>query len=104
MHKTTYLATGHSSKVQYWWIEPQEFFIPLDLFPLHNVCGPKRSAEMSQHSEYHTWDMGSGWSTISAHKDLSFTLWCTGLPGTGKTTLAYLVKKALLARGYKVEI
>ena len=59
---------------------------------------------MSQHSEYHTWDMGSGWSTISAHKDLSFTLWCTGLPGTGKTTLAYLVKKALLARGYKVEI
>ena len=59
---------------------------------------------MSQHSEYHAWDMGSGWSTISAHKDLSFTLWCTGLPGTGKTTLAYLVKKALLARGYKVEI
>ncbi len=59
---------------------------------------------MSQHSEYHTWDMESGWSTISAHNDLSFTLWFTGLPGTGKTTLAKLVQKALLARGYKVEI
>ena len=59
---------------------------------------------MSQHSAYHSWDMGSGWSTISAHRDLSFTLWFTGLPGTGKSTLALLVKKALLARGYKVEI
>ena len=59
---------------------------------------------MSQHSEYHTWDMGPGWSTISAHRVLSFTLWFTGLPGTGKSTLALLVKKALLARGYKVEI
>lgn len=59
---------------------------------------------MSQHSEYHTWDMGSGWSTISAHNDFSFTLWFTGLPGVGKTTLAHLVQKALLARGYKVEI
>lgn len=59
---------------------------------------------MSQHSKHHSWNMGSGWSTISAHRDLSFTLWFTGLPATGKSTLALLVKKALLARGYKVEI
>ncbi|HZU66477.1 MAG TPA: adenylyl-sulfate kinase [Ktedonobacteraceae bacterium] len=59
---------------------------------------------MSQHSEYHIWDLESGWSTIFAQSALSFTLWFTGLPGTGKTSLAHLVQKALLARGYKVEI
>jgi adenylylsulfate kinase len=45
-----------------------------------------------------------GWSTISAQHSSSFTLWFTGLAGTGKTTLAGLVCKALLARGYKAEI
>ena len=59
---------------------------------------------MTQHSQHHTWDSWPGWSTISANTDSSFTLWFTGLPGTGKTTLAQLVKKALIARGYKVEI
>jgi adenylylsulfate kinase len=78
--------------------------IQLHLIPSYSIYGLKRSAEMSQHSDYHRWDIGSGWSTISAHSDLSFTLWFTGLPGTGKTSLADLVKKALLARGYKVEI
>ena len=33
-----------------------------------------------------------------------FTIWFTGLPGTGKSTLSSLVKKALIARGHKVEI
>lgn len=61
---------------------------------------------MSQHSQRHnhTWDNWPGWSTISANDSLSFTLWLTGLPGTGKTTLAHLVKKTLVARGFKVEI
>src|SRR5436309_12107348 len=59
---------------------------------------------MSQHSHHHTWDLWSGWSTISANNDTSFTIWFTGLPGTGKSTLAHFVRKALLARGYKVEI
>jgi len=59
---------------------------------------------MTQHSHNHTWDFWSGWSTISANNDTSFTIWFTGLPGTGKTTLAYLVRKTLLTRGYKVEI
>jgi len=59
---------------------------------------------MSQHSHHHTWDPWSGWSTISADNDTSFTIWFTGLPGTGKTTLANLIKRALVARGYKVEI
>jgi adenylylsulfate kinase len=59
---------------------------------------------MAQHSHNHTWDSWSGWSTISAINDTSFTIWFTGLPGTGKTTLAHLVQKALVTRGYKVEI
>ena len=59
---------------------------------------------MSQHSQHQTWAAWPGWSTISAQHETSFTLWFTGLPGTGKTTLAKLAKKALLTRGYKVEI
>lgn len=56
---------------------------------------------MTQHPLPPTW---SGWSIISANQIPAFTLWCTGLPGTGKTTLAQLVKQALVARGYNVEI
>lgn len=61
---------------------------------------------MSQHSQgrNQSWDLWPGWSTFSANDTLSFTLWLTGLPGTGKTTLAHLVRKTLVARGYKVEI
>src|SRR5947209_9411463 len=70
----------------------------------HNSVTVGRSVDMTQHSQRHTWDAWPGWSTISAQHETSFTLWFTGLPGTGKTTLAQLTKKALLARGYKVEI
>lgn len=45
-----------------------------------------------------------GWSTISPQPNPSFTLWFTGLPATGKTTLANLLKEALQQRGYIVEI
>lgn len=61
-------------------------------------------AQHSGHPQHDIWSLGSGWSTITADNHSSFTLWFTGLPGTGKTTLALLVKKALVARGYKVEI
>ena len=59
---------------------------------------------MSQESENLTPGTWSGWSTISAKKNFSFTIWLTGLPGTGKTTLAVFLKKALVTRGYNVEI
>src|SRR2546423_6081304 len=59
---------------------------------------------MAQDSHSHLWDSGSGWSTISAEKTTSFTIWLTGLPGSGKATLAQIVKQALIIRGYKVEI
>lgn len=51
-----------------------------------------------------SWQPWHGWSTISAGNDFSFTLWLTGLHGTGKTTLAQMVQKVLMARGYKAEI
>ncbi len=59
---------------------------------------------MKQNEHQHTWDAWPGWSTISADPNACFTLWFTGLQGTGKTTLAQLLQKALIARGYKVEI
>ena len=52
----------------------------------------------------HTWHAWPDWSMISANNHLSFTLWLTGLSGTGKNTLAQAVRRVLVARGYKVEI
>ena len=59
---------------------------------------------MSQYRENLTPGTWTGWSTISANESSSFTIWLTGLPCTGKTTLALLLKKALVTRGYNVEI
>ncbi len=59
---------------------------------------------MKQNEYQHMWDAWPGWSTISAGQNACFTLWFTGLHGTGKSTLAQLVQKALVVRGYKVEI
>jgi len=59
---------------------------------------------MSQESENLTPGSWAGWSTISPNNNPSFTIWLTGLPGTGKTTLALFLKKALVTRGYNVEI
>lgn len=58
---------------------------------------------MIQHLPERFWDT-TGWSVITAREPTSFTLWFTGLPGTGKTTLADMVCKALLFRGYKAEV
>ncbi len=59
---------------------------------------------MSQESEKPIQGTWAGWSTISPHNNPSFTIWLTGLPGTGKTTLAIFLKRALVTRGYNVEI
>lgn len=52
----------------------------------------------------HMQDGWQGWSTISANEHACFTVWLTGLPGTGKTTLAGLVQQALTTRGHKVQL
>ena len=59
---------------------------------------------MSQESDRLRSGSWAGWSTISPNNNPSFTIWLTGLPGTGKTTLALFLKKALVTRGYNVEI
>lgn len=53
---------------------------------------------------HYTWNSWSDWSMISAHTFPGFTLWVTGLPGTGKRTLARSIRHVLIARGYKAEI
>jgi adenylyl-sulfate kinase len=40
---------------------------------------------------------------MSAH-GVGFTLWLTGLPGAGKTTISLSVRDALLDRGHRVEV
>jgi adenylylsulfate kinase len=59
--------------------------------------------EYSQRFIHPTWLSSPHWSIIPANDAISFTLWFTGLPGTGKTTLALLLKRALEMRGFKVE-
>lgn len=59
---------------------------------------------MAERSQPPTWNSWQGWSTISAGDNIAFTIWFTGLPGTGKTTQAHLLQKSLITRGYKVEI
>ena len=61
-------------------------------------------SQHSQHSHHHKWDLWPGWSTFTASAENSPTIWFTGLPGSGKTMLAQLARKALLGRGYKAEI
>ncbi len=38
------------------------------------------------------------------HLTKGFTVWFTGLSGSGKTTISHLVEKELRARGYKVQV
>lgn len=59
---------------------------------------------MFQQSENLTPGTWAGWSTISPNNSPGFTIWLTGLPGTGKTTLASFLKKVLVTRGFNVEI
>jgi adenylylsulfate kinase len=35
---------------------------------------------------------------------MGFTIWFTGLPSAGKTTLARSLEKALSQRGYRIEV
>jgi adenylylsulfate kinase len=51
-----------------------------------------------------SWRRWPGWSMISASDKPGFTLWLTGPHGTGKSTLATLMKETLTLRGYKIEI
>lgn len=97
-----WLATVSYNRVQYQQALARTLYLNTSYHRSQSLS--EGAANMKQNEHRHTWDAWSGWSTIPAGQNACFTLWFTGLHGTGKTTLAQLVQKALIVRGYKVEI
>lgn len=55
---------------------------------------------------YHPDDMhlSGGAGTPPTHQSRGFTIWLTGLSGSGKSTIAAILERELRARGFKVEV
>ena len=56
----------------------------------------------TRHGE--TIHLGGGAGTIDGRETTGFTLWFTGLSGSGKSTIAHLLEAELRSRGHKVEV
>jgi adenylyl-sulfate kinase len=48
--------------------------------------------------------LGGGAGTDPAHESTGFTIWFTGLSGSGKSTVTAILERDLRARGMKVEV
>jgi adenylyl-sulfate kinase len=48
--------------------------------------------------------LGGGAGTAPAHASTGFTIWFTGLSGSGKSTVTAILERELRARGLKVEV
>lgn len=66
------------------------------------MSDPEITTATTRHGE--TIHLGGGVGTIDGRRTTGFTIWLTGLSGSGKSTIAHLLESELRARGHKVEI
>lgn len=53
---------------------------------------------------HETIHLSGGAGTLPTHESTGFTLWFTGLSGSGKSTIAAILERELRSRGLKVEV
>jgi adenylylsulfate kinase len=63
---------------------------------------PTISTSTDRHGQ--TIHLGGGVGTIDDRETTGFTIWFTGLSGSGKSTIAHILEGELRARGHKVEV
>jgi adenylylsulfate kinase len=66
------------------------------------MSDPEITTTTTRHGE--TIHLGGGVGTIDGRETTGFTIWFTGLSGSGKSTIAHLLEGELRERGHKVEV
>ena len=65
-------------------------------------AAPDLTTSTDRHGQ--TIHLGGGAGTLHERQTTGFTLWFTGLSGSGKSTIAHLLETELRNRGHKVEV
>ena len=65
-------------------------------------AAPDLTTTTDRHGQ--TIHLGGGAGTLHERETTGFTLWFTGLSGSGKSTIAHLLETELRNRGHKVEV
>ena len=67
---------------------------------------PEAPVQTSTTTDRHgqTIHLGGGVGTIDGRETTGFTIWFTGLSGSGKSTIAHILESELRRRGHKVEV
>ena len=65
-------------------------------------AAPDLTTTTDRHGQ--TIHLGGGAGTLHERETTGFTLWFTGLSGSGKSTIAHLLEMELRNRGHKVEV
>lgn len=66
--------------------------------------GPTVATTISSTASGETIHLGGGAGTRDDRETTGFTLWFTGLSGSGKSTITHLLETQLRSRGHKVEV